>query len=86
MIRVCPKPPIWASIDKKLSEFSGTHVCSPPTPPKPLILAGWAYSTNKQKQDRWQETIDWAKPNSCIKNMMTTVVTDTFGFQIGRYH
>ena len=65
MIRVCPKPPIWASIDKKLTEFSGTHVCSPPTPPKPLILAGWAYSTNKQKHDRWQETIDWAKRNSC---------------------
>lgn len=66
MIQVCPNPPIWASIHKKLTEFSGTHVCSPLTPPKSLILAGWAYSTDKQKQDRWQETIDWAKRNSCI--------------------
>jgi hypothetical protein len=26
----------------------------------PLILAGWAYSNDVEKRDRWQETLDWA--------------------------
>jgi hypothetical protein len=28
-------------------------------PPVPLILAGWAYSNDVEKRNRWQETLAW---------------------------
>jgi hypothetical protein len=34
-------------------------------PPKPLILAGWAYSSDIEKKERWEETVGWASNNGC---------------------
>ena len=34
-------------------------------PPKPLILAGWAYSNDIEKMNRWKETVEWANNNGC---------------------
>jgi hypothetical protein len=39
----------------------------PASPPKPLILAGWAYSSNEEKAERWEETIVWATSNGCTE-------------------
>jgi hypothetical protein len=37
----------------------------PASPPKPLILAGWAYSSDLEKAQRWGETVAWASSNGC---------------------
>jgi len=39
--------------------------CIPPSPPIPLILAGWAYSNDVEKMQRWEETVAWARNNGC---------------------
>jgi hypothetical protein len=60
-----PNPKKWASIHKSLIEFSSSKQCEPREPPRPLILAGWSYSSDDEKKARWQEFIDWAKNNQC---------------------
>ncbi len=57
---VCPQPPYWNELHQRLKEAVLTDRAISP-PPVPLILGGWAYSNNIQKQARWQATIAWAK-------------------------
>mgnify|MGYP006280853949 CR=1 FL=1 len=66
MTIVCPKAHIWASIHKRLEDFAAQNVCAPPQPPIPLVLAGWAFSNDHQKLQRWRETVEWAERNSCL--------------------
>ncbi len=61
MITICPLPPDWALIYQRLSELARIADQSIPPPPKPLILAGWAYSNDLEKQARWRETVEWAE-------------------------
>ncbi len=58
---ICPNPHKWHEIFQTLDcawKKSG-EIGSPP--PTPLILAGWAYSNDLEKKDRWEETIRWAR-------------------------
>jgi len=34
-------------------------------PPIPLILAGWNFSEDWQKKERWLNTLSWAKEMHC---------------------
>lgn len=70
MKRICPNPMSWNSAFKQLTKFAETHPCTPPLPPKPLILAGWAYSNDVEKMWRWEETVAWADNNGCLKVIM----------------
>jgi len=65
MTRICPNPMPWHDIFEGLTRHARTHLCIPPSPPKPLILAGWAYSNDVEKEQRWKETVDWAINNGC---------------------
>jgi hypothetical protein len=65
MKRICPNPLPWHEVFEGLTKFAQLHPCAPPTPPKPLILAGWAYSNDVEKMQRWEETVDWAVKNGC---------------------
>jgi len=65
MTRICPKPMPWNKIFKRLTAYARTHPCVPPSPPIPLILAGWVYSNDIDKRWRWEETIVWANQNGC---------------------
>lgn len=56
---ICPKPIKWNAIYEKLLAYWGTRNNEIPKPPIPLILAGWAYSTDLEKKIRWNETLDW---------------------------
>ena len=67
MIPICPLPKIWHEIHQQLSKYAENHKCHPLLPPKPLILAGWAYSNDIEKKNRWQETVHWATKNGCIE-------------------
>lgn len=67
MYRICPNPIPWNDVYKKLSLFAGSHQCKPPKPPLPLILAGWVYSNDYDKMERWQQTVEWAEANGCAE-------------------
>jgi hypothetical protein len=59
---ICPVPKKWHEIHQVLqyhweTKLHGTGV----KPPVPLILAGWNFSEDWQKKERWIETISWAK-------------------------
>jgi hypothetical protein len=54
---ICPNPPEWA----KLHSAAIAAVADGNTFPKPLILAGWAFSSNADKRQRWVETVEWLR-------------------------
>lgn len=65
MNRICPNPIPWEQAYKRLTKYAESRPCVPPSPPKPLILAGWAYSNDNEKAQRWQETVAWANAHAC---------------------
>lgn len=67
MKRICPNPMPWNEAFKRLEKHARTHRCTPPSPPKPLILSGWAYSNDVEKMRRWNETVEWATNNGCLE-------------------
>jgi len=70
MKRICPNPMPWNDAFEQLTKFAKAHACTPPSPPKPLILAGWAYSNDVEKMGRWEETVAWANDNGCLEMIM----------------
>ena len=54
---ICPLPPEWA----KLHSAAIAAVSDGNTFPKPLILAGWNFSSDAEKRQRWDETVTWLK-------------------------
>ncbi len=79
MTRICPNPMPWNEAYKRLTRFAETQCCAPPLPPKPLILAGWAYSNDIEKQFRWEETVEWAANNGC-QELVDSIPDDEFYF------
>ena len=79
MIRICPNPQPWNSVYEEVIRFTTEHSCSPAEPPKPLILAGWAYSSDRAKAARWKETVEWATQNGCAK-FVTEIPDSDFYF------
>lgn len=69
----------WHEAFKRLTNYAQSHDCTPPSPPKPLILAGWVYSNDVEKMQRWKETIDWARKNGC-GNLVSDIVDRDFYF------
>ena len=55
----------WHEAFERLTNYAQLHPCTPLSPPKPLILAGWAYSNDVEKMQRWEETVAWAEKNGC---------------------
>lgn len=60
---ICPQPNVW----NRLYERMCTHAqkMGAVKPPVPLILAGWSYSSDEEKQERWEETCSWSATNAC---------------------
>jgi hypothetical protein len=52
---ISPNPPEWA----KLHSAATAAAEDGDTFPKPLILAGWAFSSDAEKRQRWNETVKW---------------------------
>jgi hypothetical protein len=65
MMRICPNPMPWHETFERLISYAQSHPCTPPSPPKPLILGGWAYSNDIEKRQRWEETVAWTAENGC---------------------
>ena len=79
MTRICPNPMPWNEAYKCLTDFARAHDCTPIRPPKPLILAGWAYSNDVEKKNRWEETIEWADSNGC-QELVDSIPDNDFYF------
>ena len=85
MIRVCPNPSLWAEIFQRLADTWQRDGLQGTPPPVPLILAGWIYSSDSDKQQRWQQTIEWAEhhqladliPLLCDKDYYSTEYLST---------
>ncbi|EAQ42507.1 hypothetical protein [Polaribacter sp. MED152] len=51
--RICPKPMIWNEIYKLMcQELREKNI------PKPLILAGWNFTTDREKKNRFMEHLN----------------------------
>jgi hypothetical protein len=55
---VCPQPQAWQALWEMLPEK--TRRGAGWEPPVPLILAGWSYSSDAEKSERFQLHLDWA--------------------------
>jgi hypothetical protein len=69
-IFVCPMPRVWVRIHTQLKEYWQKNNCMGSEPPKPLFLSAWSFSSDIDKQECWEATIQWAKDRdlaeSCI--------------------
>jgi len=62
-IKICPQPNIWAKVHRKLDALASKNGWA--EPPVPLILAGWGFSSDEEKKQRWADTVDWCELNGC---------------------
>lgn len=60
MERVCPNPPVWNRIYQRLKAHWESLERRADEPPFPLILNGWVFSSDLDKQQRWDATVRWA--------------------------
>ena len=59
MGRICPLPKVWHVIHQELEALAKTKGAQ--KPPAPLILGGWNFSSDAEKNSRWKETVKWMK-------------------------
>jgi hypothetical protein len=76
-MRVCPQPLAWHEAFERLTQYAEVHPCKPPRPPTPLILGGWVYSNDVEKMERWEQTCEWARTNSCA-HLISDMPADAF--------
>lgn len=63
MIIICPLPAPWEKAYQRLVQFSSDNDLAPPQ--RPLVLSGWHFSDDIDKQERWQHHLQWASDNGC---------------------
>jgi len=69
----------WHETFERLTNYAQRNPCTPASPPKPLILAGWTYSNDIEKMQRWEETVGWAEKNGC-SNIVSSISDQDFYF------
>jgi hypothetical protein len=63
--KVSPHPDAWHRVYKSMCRHAEAVNCDPP--PKPLILAGAAFTNDIEKATRWDEFVRWANANGCLE-------------------
>ena len=61
----CPLPIKWNEIYKLILKNNIEN-----KPPIPLILNGWVYSNDYEKEDRWKNTVEWLMNNYKEENIL----------------
>lgn len=77
-IFVCPKPIKWAEVYKELVQAKKSRITTGQDifdPPKPLLLGGWNFSNDLEKQIRWKDTVNWAERNG-VSNLIPEFTPD----------
>src|SRR3990172_3370380 len=86
---VCPLPPLWNKIYRRVRSawLKGGSQGSPP--PVPLILNGWVYSNDLDKKRRWESTVEWARERGLenlipeIEQSQSYMVTELTAYEVG---
>ena len=60
---VCPKPDAWNRVYEVLLKVWESTERKISKPPIPLILNGWAFTSDEEKHERWKATVNWAENN-----------------------
>jgi hypothetical protein len=63
---VCPMPPAWHERWQRLKEAWERDGSAGRPPPIPLILGGWAFSSDVDKLDRWMSLLAWAEERGLL--------------------
>ena len=58
---VCPMPMVWERVRAALEVARTADAPHAPKVPTPLILAGWNFSSDEEKRQRWADTVKWAE-------------------------
>ncbi len=65
MIFVSPQPNTWYAIYQCLKSHWENEVKDTMPPPMALVLSGWTMSSDFEKKDRWNMTLQWTEQNNC---------------------
>ena len=76
---ICPEPGIWNDVFKNLKSYASKNDCNPKEPPAPLVLGRWFHSSDKLKEERWNETKNWARVNNC-SHLLSELNSNQFHF------
>ena len=66
---ICPRPPVWAKISTKI--FKASPELKDEREYQPLILGAWAYTSDKQKNDRFKKQLKLAFKNNTLNNVIS---------------
>lgn len=77
----CPKPAEWARVHEQLISAYHASEGADDQPPKPLILGGWAFSSAREKHERWQATLEWAVAHG-LDAVTASVAPDAFEYWV----
>ncbi len=62
-MEIFPGPRAWVRVHEQLIDFAKHQPCAPASPPGPMILGGWVWSSDIDKLERWREMRAWAEAN-----------------------
>lgn len=63
---ISPIPKFWHEIYQRLDDYWKKELGQKgDKPPTPLILAGWNFSSDFEKNERWKSTLLWAEQRNC---------------------
>lgn len=81
MILVCPQPAVWRAVYRRCDQAwsESGHLGDPP--PGPLILSGWAFASDADKQERWQALVRWADERSLLQVVAMDLPADGYFVQ-----
>ena len=65
MRRICPHPIPWNNVYEQLLKVAQERP-ELSKPPVPLILNGWVFSSDDEKEARWADTVKWAAAGNCM--------------------
>lgn len=81
MHRVCPLPKAWTVIHQELEALAKAKQVA--KLPVPLILGGWNFSSDSEKNSRWEDTVKWAK--TCSAEHILTKINDDDFYYVSAY-
>ncbi len=63
---ISPQPNRWYEIFQILNTYAEKELGANNLPPMALVLSGWTMSNDYDKQQRWEETLQWAEKNKVL--------------------
>jgi hypothetical protein len=75
---ICPLPMAWHRVHQFLTATFSSETKGMAPPPKALILAGWNFSSDTEKAERWTQTVAWARQYGVPENELFVAPNDQY--------